>query len=109
MAGASPDGLVGEDGMLEIKCPTTATHIETLLAGEMPEKHRYQLLWQLACCPERKWNDFVSFDPRLPEDMQLFIQRLERDDKEIKHVENEVEQFLHEVAVTVAALKDKYE
>lgn len=107
MAGASPDGLVGEDGLLEIKCPTTATHIENLLGADLKEQYRLQMLWQMACTG-RKWCDFVSYDPRLPPDMQLFIQRLERDDKEVGHVENEVEIFLNEVAATVEALQAKY-
>ena len=108
MSGASPDGLIGEDGMLEIKCPTTATHIATLLGGELNEQYRYQMLWQLACCPERKWVDFESFDPRMPEDMQCFIARIERNDEEIAEVEREVKQFLKEVDETVQALKTRY-
>lgn len=106
-AGASPDGQVGAEGLIEIKCPNTATHIENLLGAELKDTYRYQMLWQLACT-NRKWCDFVSFDPRLPEDMQLFIQRYEPDEKEIKHVENEVEIFLHEVAATVEQLEKKY-
>lgn len=106
-SGASPDGLIGDDGLVEIKCPTTATHIETLLGGEINERHRLQMMWQLACT-ERKWCDYASFDPRMPEEMQVFVKRFERDDKEIHHLENEVEIFLHEVAATVAALKDKF-
>lgn len=105
-AGASPDGLIGEDGLLEIKCPTTATQIERLLGAEIPESYRLQMLWQMACTG-RKFCDFVSFDPRLPEDMSLFIKRFERDDKEIKHIENEVEIFLNEVDETVKALLER--
>ena len=105
-SGASPDGLVGEDGLIEIKCPTTATHIETLLSEEIPEKYKLQMLWQMACTG-RKWCDYVSFDPRLPEDMQLFIQRIELDEKELAYVQNEVKLFLHEVADTVNKLENK--
>jgi len=105
-AGASPDGLIGEDGLLEIKCPTTATQIERLLGADIPEGYRLQMLWQMACTG-RRFCDFVSFDPRLPEDMQLFIKRFERDDKEIKHIENEVEIFLNEVDETVKALLER--
>lgn len=107
-AGASPDGLVGDEGLIEIKCPTTATHIEILLNGEINEKYRLQMLWQMACTG-RKWCDFVSFDPRLPEDMQLFIKRVHRNDKEIKHLENEVEIFLNEVEATLNELKKKFQ
>jgi putative phage-type endonuclease len=79
MAGASPDGLIGLDGLVEIKCPNSATHIQTLLGGSVPEKYRTQMLWQMACT-DRAWCDFVSYDPRLPESMRLFVQRVERDD-----------------------------
>lgn len=107
MAGASPDGLVGEDGLIEIKCPTTATHIETLLNGEIKDQYKLQMLWQMACTG-RKWCDFVSFDPRLPEDMQLFIERVHRDDRVIKTVERDVQEFLEEVEKTVNALQNKF-
>jgi putative phage-type endonuclease len=107
MFGASPDGLVGEEGCLEIKCPTTATHIETLLSGEIPEKHHLQMMGQIICSG-RKWCDFMSFDPRLPDDMQRFIQRYTPDEQEIRHVENEVEIFLNEVAATVEQLQNKF-
>lgn len=107
MSGASPDGLVGEDGLIEIKCPNTATHIETFLEREeVKEQYRLQMLWQMACTG-RKWCDFVSFDPRMPEDMQLFIKRFERDDAEIKQVEKAVEEFLREVGSTVDDLQTK--
>ena len=75
MSGASPDGLVGEDGLVEIKCPNTATHIETLLSGKVPTKYITQMQWQMLCC-QRKWCDFVSFDNRLPEHLQLFVQEI---------------------------------
>lgn len=106
-AGASPDGLVDEDGLLEVKCPTTATHIETLLADEIPEKHKYQMLWQMACTG-RQWCDFISYDSRLPKEMQLFIRRLPRDEKEIERIENEVRIFQGEVEALVNALKAKF-
>ena len=73
-AGASPDGLVGEDGLVEIKCPNTATHIDTLLTQTVPGKYITQMQWQMACTG-RKWCDFVSFDNRLPEELQIFIKR----------------------------------
>lgn len=106
-SGASPDGLVGEDGLIEIKCPTTATHIDTLLNGTINDRYKYQMLWQMACTG-RKWCDFVSFDPRMPEDMQLFIERYAPDDKEIKEVENAVIDFLEEVKKTVVELEAKF-
>ena len=106
-AGASPDGLIGDDGLLEIKCPNTATHIETILSGEIPEKHHYQMLWQMACTG-RQWCDFVSYDPRLPENMSLFIKRFEADKHEIERIEIEVDEFLKEVDTTVQALQSKF-
>lgn len=105
--GASPDGHIGDDGMLEIKCPNTATHIATLLGGEIPAKYRLQMLWQMACTG-RKWNDFVSYDPRLPEEMRLFVKRLERDDAAIAEIEAAVIEFLAEVDATVSALTQQY-
>ena len=102
-AAASPDGLAG-DGLLEIKCPKTATHLQYLLAGVAPAQYQLQMLWQMACT-ERAWCDFVSFDPRLPEDLQLLIVRFERDDKRIAEIETEVRLFLSEVDETIAKLK----
>lgn len=107
MSGASPDGLVGKDGLVEIKCPNTATHIETLLGAAVPAKYEAQMRWQLACTG-RKWCDFVSYDPRLPEDMQIFIQRMDRDDAKIAALEDEVRSFLFEVEQTVRALNRRY-
>lgn len=106
--GASPDGLVGDDGLVEIKSPNTATHIETLLGGTVPEKYVLQMQWQMACTG-RKWCDFASFDPRLPESMRLFVARIERDPARIAELETEVIAFLREVRETVDALRAKYE
>lgn len=107
MTGASPDGLVGTDGLLEVKCPNTATHIETLLSGKIPAKYQTQMAWQMACTG-RQWCDFVSFDPRLPDRMSLFVQRYERDGGFIVDLEREVALFLAEVEATVAALTEAY-
>lgn len=108
MAGASPDGLVGDDGLVEIKCPNTATHIDTLLGGAVPDKYVKQMQFQMACTG-RAWCDFVSFDPRLPAEMQTFILRIHRDDKAIAEIEDAVRGLLSEVAETVAALQSKYQ
>jgi putative phage-type endonuclease len=96
MAGASPDGLVGEDGLLEIKCPNTATHIETLLSQSVPGKYNTQMQFQMACTG-RKWCDFVSFDNRLPEELQLFVMRVPRDEVFIRLIEAEIVQFIAEL------------
>lgn len=105
--GASPDGLVGTDGLVEIKCPNTATHIETLLGGGIDKKYAMQMQWQMACTG-RAWCDFVSYDPRLPERMQLHVERVPRDAALIAEMEKEVASFLAEVSQTVAALEAKY-
>jgi putative phage-type endonuclease len=108
MSGASPDGLVADDGLVEIKCPNTATHIDTLLSGKVPTKYITQMQWQMLCC-QRKWCDFVSFDNRLPEHLQLFVQEVEFDPEYAAMLEKEVTQFLAELDSKVAKLKEKYE
>lgn len=104
MSGASPDGLIGDDGMLEIKCPKAKTHINTMLDGRVPKKYIPQMQWQMACTG-RKWNDFVSYCPELPADLQLFVTRLERDDDYIAELEQKVTTFLHEVSITMERLE----
>ena len=103
MAGASPDGLVNDDGLLEVKCPNTATHIDTLLGGKVPEKYVLQMQFQMACTG-REWCDFVSYDPRMPEEMRLFIKRVERDDATIGKLEAEVSDFLAHLDINVGEL-----
>ena len=105
MSAASPDGLVGDDGCLEIKCPGTAQHISTLLGEEIAKKYYDQMQWQLTCTG-RYWCDFVSFDPRMPKELQLFVKRVPRDDKYIAELEEEVIQFLAEVDDKVNKLND---
>ncbi len=105
MAGASPDGLVGDDGLVEIKCPNTATHIETLLGGTLAAKYETQMDFQMACTG-RQWCDWVSFDPRMPEDLRLFCVRRERDDKIVTELEQAVIDFLTELDETIAKLKE---
>jgi putative phage-type endonuclease len=107
MSGASPDGLIGDDGLVEIKCPNTATHIDTLLGQTAPAKYVTQMQWQMACTG-RKWCDFVSFDPRLPEEMSLFVRRVERDDTRIVELEAMVAEFLAELDAKVAELRSLY-
>lgn len=106
-SGASPDGLVGDDGLVEIKCPNTATHIETLIGQCVPSKYIPQMQWQMACTG-RKYCDFVSFDPRLPESMRLAVMRVERDDKLIASLEKDIADFLAEVETKVAKLNGLY-
>lgn len=104
--GASPDGLVGDDGMIQIKCPTTATHLEWWRAGTVPLEHQPQMIAEMACTG-RDWCDFVSFDPRMPEHLQLFVRRYHRDNKFIHMLEREVEHFNREVDDVLAGLPKK--
>lgn len=106
-AGASPDGLVGETGLVEIKCPNTSTHIDTLLGAGIDGKYIKQMQWQMACTV-REFCDFVSFDPRLPERMQIYIQRVERDDDLIMEIEDAVREFLTELDAKESALLKKF-
>jgi putative phage-type endonuclease len=102
-SGASPDGLIGETGLIEVKCPITATHIDTLLGGSVSGRYVTQIQWQLAVTG-RGWCDFVSYDPRLPIDLRLFVRRIHRDEGLIVELEREVASFLSEVEVTMARL-----
>ena len=102
-AGASPDRLVGKDGLLEVKCPETTTHLEYVLAGVVPDEHKQQMFFQMRCC-ERDWCDFMSFDSRLPKRYQKFIVRLHADEQIMDAIDNEVIKFLGEVDAIIAAL-----
>lgn len=104
-AGCSPDGLVGDDGLIEIKCPNTATALDYVLSRKIPARYQTQMQWQMACS-SRAWCDFVSFDPRLPEHLQMLVIRVERDDQCIKELEAEVRDFLVEVEQKVQQLKE---
>lgn len=102
-SGASPDGLVGDDGLIEIKCPETKTHVNTLLQKKAPAQYIPQIQWQMACTG-RKWVDFVSYDPRMPSNLKLAIIRVDRDDELIQKYEQEVINFLSEVSETINLL-----
>lgn len=101
--GASPDGLIGDDGLVEVKCPNSDTHIGYILSGEIPDDYKPQM-WAEMACTNRSWCDFVSFDPRMPKNLRLFIRRFPRDEPMIAAVEMEVEQFLSEVEAMVEQL-----
>jgi len=103
-SGASPDGVVGA-GIVEIKCPSTATHIEYLFEREPPQKYFYQMQWQMACTGA-EWCDWVSYDPRMPENLQLLVVRIPRDTDCIQMLEKEVSEFLAELDVKVSKLKE---
>ena len=98
-AGASPDGLVGHDGLVEIKCPNTATMIDTLLTGKVPSNYATQMQMQMACTG-RAWCDYAVFDSRMPVKAQLFVKRVQRDQKFIDDLNKEIIAFLAEVEVS---------
>ena len=111
MSGASPDGAVNAeqegkyDGLIEIKCPIETTHTNTLMSKSVPSKYIPQMQWQLACTGA-KWVDFVSYNPNFPEELQLFVARIDRDDTYIGELEAEVIKFLDEVEQTIIKLKE---
>ena len=98
-AGASPDGLVGHDGLVEIKCPNTATMIDTLLTGKVPNNYTTQMQMQMACTG-RVWCDYAVFDSRMPVKAQLFVKRVQRDQKFIDDLNKEIIEFLAEVEIS---------
>jgi len=102
--GCSPDGLVDNDGQVEIKCPNSATHWEYFKSKEVPKKYFIQMQAQMSCTG-RKWCDFVSFDPRMPERSQLLIIRIPRDNTFIDLMESEIKEFLNEVEIEVQLMK----
>lgn len=108
MTGASPDGLVGSDGLIEIKCPNTKTHIEYLESGTIPDKYLKQMHWQMICTG-RDWCDFVSYDPRIivPE-MRIKIDRIERSEILSAEITEEVMKFLAELAERETGLRARY-
>jgi putative phage-type endonuclease len=112
MSGASPDGAVNAEeegkyiGLIEIKCPLETTHTNTLMSKSVPSKYIPQMQWQLACTNAR-WVDFVSYNPNFPEELQLFVARVDRDDSYIiGELEAEVIKFLNEVEQTIIKLKE---
>jgi putative phage-type endonuclease len=105
-AGASPDGLIGVFGILEIKCPNTATHIDTLISEQVPTKYITQMQWQMSCTG-RTWADFVSFDPRLPSGLQMFVKRVEFDAEYVAMLKEEVIKFLTELDAKISKLNER--
>ena len=105
MSGASPDGRIGGEGLVEFKCPSTATHLEYILTDTVPGKYIVQMQWQMACTAAA-WCDFASYDPRLPPHLQLFIKRVPRDPQHIAELEAEVAKFLSELDEKVSKLQE---
>ena len=102
---ASPDGLVGNDGLIEIKCPNTTTMVNTVLSGKIPENYQTQMAWQLACT-ERQWCDFVMYDPRLPEHRQIWIMRYQPTREHIESLEFEVIEFLQQTRERISSFEE---
>lgn len=105
--GASPDGVIGEDGLLEIKCPNTSTHLDTLISETIPQKYILQMHTQMLCTG-RNWCDFVSFDPRLPAELQIWIRRVPLCAELVQEIEAESRKFLGELSAKIDALATKY-
>jgi putative phage-type endonuclease len=105
MAGASPDGLVGDDGLIEIKCRQPQNHTETLISHQIPNNYKLQMFWQMACTG-RRWCDYVSYCPSFPEELKMVVIRLEWNDEQIKLLEEEVIKFLTQVEDTVKFIKE---
>lgn len=103
--GASPDGLVDDDGTIEIKCPKTSTHIQTLKSKNLPAQYYWQVQGQL-WITGRKWCDFISYDPRLPENAAYICIRVERDDEKIALLEKSVREFIGQVQDDTKLLKE---
>ena len=101
--GASPDGLVNDDGLIEIKCPNTATHIETMRTGKPKREYILQMHAQMMCTG-RNWCDFVSFDNRLPEDLSYFETRIHRDATLVQEIESEISDFLSDLDKEIASI-----
>jgi len=106
--GASPDGLVGEDGLVEIKCPNTATHLDTLLGASIERKYLLQMQWQMECTG-RRWCDFVSFDPRLPENYRLHIERVEFDAEWVLEIKDMIQAFIAELDAKESELRKRFD
>lgn len=105
-AGASPDSWVGAHGLAEIKCPATHTHLDYLITGKVPPDYVTQMQWQMACTG-RRWCEFVSYDPRLPEHLRLFIKPVRRDDKRIAELESAVVDFIDGLEAKIDTLTRK--
>lgn len=108
MSGASPDGKIEDHGLVEIKCPNTATHLATILGDSIKGVYLKQMQWQMACTGAQ-WCDFVSYDPRMPEHLQMHVERVHRDPELIQSIEDHVKDFLSEIAAKIEQLTPKQE
>ena len=104
-ASSSPDGLIGKFGLLEVKCQGQLNHTKFLATQKIPKDHELQMLWQQACQPERMFSLYVVYNPSFPVKLQLGVQKIHRDNKRIKELEDEVIMFLDEVEATITKIK----
>lgn len=95
-AGCSPDGFIGNEGQIQIKCPNAATHFKWLQSGGLPAEHRKQMAFELACTG-RQWSDFVSYHPEMPDHLKVFVSRFNREAVYIAEIEQEVMRFDAEI------------
>lgn len=106
MSGCSPDGLIDEDGLIEIKCPQPAEHIRTITVGAIKRQYALQMQWQMACTG-REWCDFVSFCPDLPDDLALHIERVQIDPGQVRELEASAQAFLDGVSDLLSTLQQR--
>ena len=106
MFGASPDGIVGKDGQIEVKCPDTTTHLNTLLTRKVPDEYIPQITSQLSCT-RREWCDFVSYDPRLKAELQIIVIRVFAKDLDISGMESDVRVFNKKINEAIESLGAK--
>ena len=104
-SGASPDGMVGNEGLIEIKCPQPITHTTTIETGEINKRYIHQMQWQMSCTG-RQWCDFVSYHPDFPDDLKLFVKRVPRDNELIARLEEAVSTFVQEVDFKIKTIKE---
>lgn len=106
--GASPDGLVGDAGLLEIKCPNTAQHVAVIQSGKHDPQYEWQMLAQMACTG-REWVDFISYDDRMPSPLDYACHRFERDSKRIIEMEKAIVEFLQELDALEKEMRERME
>jgi len=106
-SGASPDGLVPPDGLIEIKSPQLKTHVEYMLSETVPPEYLVQIHWQFACMPERKWCDFISYCEKMPPEGRMWVKRVPRDDAFVKRLEDEVTKFVSELETLTTTLRQR--
>lgn len=103
--GVSPDGLIGDDGLLELKCPRSTTHLTNIMDNRMPPTYKAQVQGQIWVC-EKEWCDFTSYDPRV-KDKKMFTFRVFRDDNYLDNLEKECYTFVNELKEMIERIKNE--